>query len=124
MNISITCRHEYKTNEVKNYAQEKVKKLGKFFKNITKIEIVMDMEKDQHSADALISVSRGTKLVGRVLHEDPLAAIDLVIDKMERQLVRFKERLKDHRGSRRGVDSSLENAGAEPSDLDDADSDD
>jgi len=124
LNISITCRHEYKTNEVKNYAQEKVKKLGKFFKNITKIEIVMDMEKDQHSADALISVSRGTKLVGSVQHEDPLAAIDLVIDKMERQLVRFKERLKDHRGGRRGGEQSLDNAGIDQSDLDDADIDD
>ncbi len=123
MNISITCRHNYKTDEVKNYAQEKVKKLGKFFKNITKIEIVLDMEKDQHSADALISVSRGTRLVGSVQHGDPLAAIDLVIDKMERQLVRFKERLKDHRGNRRGSEPSIENTGADESDLDDTDSD-
>lgn len=124
MNISITCRHEYKTNEVKNYAQEKVKKLGKFYKNITKIEIVMDMEKDQHSADALISVTRGTRLVGSVQHEDPLAAIDLVIDKMERQLVRFKERLKDHRGGRRGSEQILDDVGADQSDFDDADGDD
>jgi len=123
LNISITCRHNYKTDEVKNYAQEKVKKLGKFFKNITKIEIVLDMEKDQHSADALISVSRGTRLVGSVQHGDPLAAIDLVIDKMERQLVRFKERLKDHRGNRRGSEPSIENTGADESDLDDTDSD-
>jgi len=124
LNISITCRHEYKTNEVKNYAQEKVKKLGKFYKNITKIEIVMDMEKDQHSADALISVTRGTRLVGSVQHEDPLAAIDLVIDKMERQLVRFKERLKDHRGGRRGSEQILDDVGADQSDFDDADGDD
>lgn len=121
MNISVTCRHDYKTDEVKNYAHEKVKKLGKFFNNITKIEIVMDMEKDQHSADALISVSRGTKLVGRVQHEDPLAAIDLVIDKMERQLVRFKERLKDHRGNRRAAEPGIEGAGPGDSDLDDSD---
>ena len=113
MNITVTCRHDYKTDDVKNYALEKVKKLGRFFNNITKIEIIMDLEKDMHSADALISVSRGNRLVGRALHEDAHGAIDLVIDKMERQLVRFKEKVKDRRGSRRGEESPHSGAGGE-----------
>ena len=113
MNISVTCRHDYKTDEVKNYALEKVKKLGRFFNNITKIEIILDLGKDMHSADALISVSRGIRLVGHALHENDHGAIDLVIDKMERQLVRFKEKVKDRRGSRRGEESPRSAAGGE-----------
>ena len=79
-----------------------MKKLGKFYNNITKIEIIMKAEKEQHAAEALVSVSRGTRLVGRVIHADPRAAIDLVADKLERQLKRFKARLKNRRGGRRG----------------------
>ena len=110
MNITVTCRHDYKTDEVKNYALEKTKKLGRFSNNITRIEIIMDSEKGQHSADALISVSRGTRLVGRAQHDDAHAAIDLVIDKMERPLVRFKEKIKDRRGSRRPEDPGQKEA--------------
>lgn len=119
MNIKVTCRHDYKTDEVKNYALDKVKKLGRFFNNITRIEITMDSEKDQHSADALISVSRGTRLVGRGVHEDAHAAIDLVIDKMERQLVRFKEKVKDRRGSRRAEEAVREETDADDGDIED-----
>lgn len=108
MNITFTCRHDFKTDDVKKYALEKMRKLGKFYNNITKIEIVMNSEKEQHSAEALISVSRGNRLVGSVQHDDPRAAIDLVVDKMERQLVRFKERQKDRRVGRRTGEPDLE----------------
>jgi putative sigma-54 modulation protein len=121
LNITITCRHEFKTDDVKNYALEKVKKLDKYYNNITKIEVVLNSVKEQHSAEAVISVSRGTRLVGRALHEDARAAVDLVVDKMERQLVRFKERLKDRRGGRRGEEPELTE---DSEDIEDADADD
>jgi len=107
LNITVTCRHDYRTDEVKDYATEKAKKLGKFYNNISKIEIVLNFERDRHSAEAVISVSRGKQLVGSVTHEDAKAAIDLVTAKLERQLVRFKERLKDHRGGRRGEETTI-----------------
>jgi len=101
LNILVTCRHEYKTDDVKNYAMEKAGKLSRFSQNITKIEVVLNSEKEQHSAEALISVSRGGHLKGSVTQPNIHAAIDLLVDKMERQLIRFKERMKDHRGTRR-----------------------
>lgn len=105
MNVLVTCRHEYKTDDVKNYALEKTGKLSRFSLNITKIEVVLNSEKDQHSAEALISVSRGGHLKGSVTQSNIHAAIDLLVDKMERQLIRYKERLKDHRGTRRNEPS-------------------
>ncbi len=100
MNIEITGRHDSDSKEVKEYAREKAKKVLKYFKNITKVKVILDTEKDNHSAEMIISVSKGTQLVGQVVHADIHAAIDLLIDKMERQLVRFKERLKDRRGNK------------------------
>ena len=100
MKIEITGRHENNSKEVRDYAYEKAKKVLKYFRNITKVQVILDTEKDKHSAEMIISASRGTQLVGHVVHPDIHAAIDLLIDKMERQLVRFKERLKDFRGNK------------------------
>lgn len=119
MNIEITGRHDNNSKEIKEYAKEKAKKVLKYFKNITKVEVILDTEKDNHSAEMIISASRGTQLVGQVVHTDIRAAIDLLIDKMERQLVRFKERLKkDRRGGRAGsppTGASLQDSDDEPS---------
>lgn len=100
MKIEIIGRHENNSQEVRDYAREKAKKVLKYFNNITKVEVILDTEKDKHSVDMVISVSKGNQLVGRMTHPDIHAAIDLLVDKMERQLVKFKERLRDHRSGK------------------------
>ena len=117
MKIEIIGRHDNNSQEVKDYAREKAKKVSKYFKNITNVKVILDSEKDNHSAEMIISVSRGTQLVGQESHADIHAAIDLLIDKMERQLVRFKERLKDRRGGK-----SDHSASENPVDSDDDES--
>jgi len=97
LNIEVTVKHDKDLQEVRDYAYDKAKKVFKYNQKITKVEVLLKPEKDKHSAEMVISVSRGTQLVGKSLHEDIHAAIDLLMDKMERQLVRYKERLKDHR---------------------------
>jgi putative sigma-54 modulation protein len=100
LNIEVTVKHDHDSQEVRKYALEKSKKVLKYAQRITKVEVILKPEKDKHSAEMIISVSRGTQLVGKAIHEEIHAAIDLLIDKMERQLVRFKERLKDRRTGR------------------------
>ena len=106
MKIEVTVKQDNNSQEIREYAIEKAKKVLKYFKKITKVEVILKTEKDQHSAEMIISAARGNQLVGKTMHEDVHAAIDLLIDKMERQLVRFKERLKDRRtakGDRSGA---------------------
>lgn len=100
MKIEVTSRHENNAKEVKDYAVEKAGKIFKYYKNITKVKVILDQEKDNHTAEMIVSVSRGNQLVAEVTHPDMHAAIDLLVDKMERQLIRFKERLKDRRGGK------------------------
>jgi len=97
LKIEITVKHENDSQEVRDYAMEKAKKVLKYYQRITKVEVILKPQKDKHSAEMILSVSRGSQLVGKAEHEDLHAAIDLLVDKMERQLVRFKERLKDNR---------------------------
>ncbi len=118
MNIKITCRCEFKTDEVREYTHEKVRKLVRFFDHITKIEVVLNSEKGKYSAEIVISVSRGGPLVGAAIHEDVHAAVDLMIDKMERQLVRYKERLKNRRQSRRNEETEDTGLGGDEEEMD------
>ena len=111
MKIEVTVKHENDSQEIRDYAFEKAKKVLKYFSKITKVEVILKSQKDQHSAEMIISAARGTQLVGKTVHEDVHAAIDLLVDKMERQLVRFKERLKSHRtgkGERSGAPAATD----------------
>lgn len=113
MNIEVTVKNDNTSQEVRDYAFEKAKKVLKYFQKITKVEVILKSEKDKHSAEMIISAARGTKLVGKATHDEAHASIDLLLDKMERQLVRFKERLKDHRATK------VEHPGADDLGVDD-----
>ena len=74
--------------------------VGKFFDNIRKIELILDSEKDKrYSAEMIVSATRGQVLVCHTSDQSATAALDVVLDKMERQLTRFKEKLREkHNG--------------------------
>lgn len=94
--IDITDRHEHHPDNVKDYALDKVSKLQRFFDRLHHIEVVLDTEHDQHRVEVLVSAPPHQQFVGHASHESVLAAIDIVTDKLERQVVKAKERLTDH----------------------------
>lgn len=104
MNISITARHMIVPEDLKAYAQEKAERLARYFDRIKKIEVILNVEQERHSAEMVISATRGVTLVGHTVEGEIHAAIDLVTDKMERQLTRLKEKLRGRRA--RGVSLS------------------
>lgn len=62
------------------------------------IEIVLDRQAELHSTEMIVTAAPNLRLVGQSAEKSVLAAIDAVIDKIERQVVKAKERLKDHHG--------------------------
>ncbi|MBI5365971.1 MAG: ribosome-associated translation inhibitor RaiA [Planctomycetes bacterium] len=100
MNISITARHMTVPDELKAYTEEKAERLSKYFDRVKTIEVVLNVEQERHSAEMIISATRGVTLVGHTVEKDIHAAIDLVTDKMERQLTRLKEKLRGRRARR------------------------
>lgn len=103
MKVTVTARHMEITDVMKEYACEKAERLGKFFDNIRKIEIILDSEKDKrYSAEMIVSATKGQVLVCHAANASATAALDVVLDKMERQLTRFKEKLRSkHNGATR-----------------------
>jgi putative sigma-54 modulation protein len=85
MNIAITFRHIESSEAVKKYAQEKIAKLQKFLRQPMQASIILGTERIEHIVE--VHLSAGSEHYhGREQSEDMYASIDLVIDKLERQI--------------------------------------
>ncbi len=97
MQITVTGRHVDVSDAVRAYCEEKAAKLPRYFDRVSRIEIVLDGD-DAHRRVEMIVHSEGTgPFVGVEEHADAMAAVDLLIDKMERQLTRYKERVRNRK---------------------------
>ncbi|MED5329840.1 MAG: ribosome-associated translation inhibitor RaiA [Planctomycetota bacterium] len=94
--ITVTDRHEQHPATVREYAVEKVEKLSRFFDGVQNIEIVLDRENDQHTTEIIVSAVPQLHFVGHATHDSVMTSIDIVVGKLERQIVKAKERLRDH----------------------------
>src|SRR4051812_43228657 len=79
------------------FIREKAEKLLHFFDRLTMIEITVDLRKEAKWVEFLVQAEHKHDFVARESHQDVLAAVDLVLDKLEAQLRRYKEKIQDHR---------------------------
>jgi putative sigma-54 modulation protein len=96
LRIDLTDRHDKHAEEVREYAREKAGKLAHYFDKVQHIEIILDTERDQHAVEVLVSANHHMHFVGHAVDDSVMTCIDRVVDKLERQVIRAKERLKDH----------------------------
>jgi putative sigma-54 modulation protein len=89
MNITTTARHYQLTPALKDYAESKVLQLKKYFDNIVTAHIVFELEKYRHAVEVSIHVN-GKDFNGREVSEDMYASVDRVVEKLERQIRRYK----------------------------------
>jgi putative sigma-54 modulation protein len=98
--MNITFRHFEPIDSLKNYCQDKVERANKYLDRAGEAHVVLSLERHLHHADITIT-SGPFVLRGREKSEDMYASIDLAMDKIKRQLRRYKERLKHHHGRER-----------------------
>ena len=95
MQINLTGHHLAITASLKDYVEGKFRRLERHFENITQIHVILTVEKARHKAEATLHVNRGN-LFADAERQDMYAAIDGLIDKLDRQLKKHKEKLTDH----------------------------
>jgi putative sigma-54 modulation protein len=95
MQMNITFRHMDPIDSLKNYAQEKVEKANKYLDRAGEAHVVLSLERHLHQADITIT-SGPFVLRGREKSEDMYASIDKAMGRIEKQLRRYKDRLKSH----------------------------
>jgi putative sigma-54 modulation protein len=97
MQLNVTFRHMDSSDFLRDYAKEKVERVNKYLDRAGDAHVVFSVERHLHQADITITSGRFV-LRGHEKSEDMYASIDLAMDKIERQLRRYKERLKHHHG--------------------------
>jgi putative sigma-54 modulation protein len=97
MQVNITFRNMFATDALRNHVTEKLSKVvDKYLDKVTEAHVTLSLERYLHHAD--INLHAGHFHVrGKEKSEDMYASIDLACDKIERQLKKYKDRLKSHR---------------------------
>ncbi len=97
MQITVSGRHMGVSESLKDYCREKAERLIRFFDRIQSIEVVLDGSNGQHFAEMIVHAEGTQPFVAREQHDDAYAAVDLMLDKVERQIRRHKEKLRNRK---------------------------
>ena len=98
MQLNISGHHVDVTDALKSYVEDKLQKLERHYDHITNAHVVLTIEKLQQKAEATIHIS-GAELFADANCDDMYAAIDKLTDKLDRQILKHKEKLQNrHQG--------------------------
>ncbi len=97
MQINLTGHHIDITDALKSYVDSKFERLARHFDHVINAHVVLSVEKLAQKAEATLYINGG-KVFADSVHEDMYAAIDTLIDKLDRQVLRYKEKKSSHRG--------------------------
>lgn len=97
MQINVSGHHLDITPALRSYVASKLQRIERHFDHVITAHVVLAVEKERKKAEATVHVNRGN-LFADAEHNDMYAAIDRLIDKLDRQVVKHKEKLSDHRG--------------------------
>lgn len=95
MQINLTGHNIEITDSLRLYIEEKFTKLERHFEQINNVHIVLKVEKTNQIVEAKLHLNRG-EVFATAEHEDMYAAIDSLVDKLDRQVIKHKEKLIRH----------------------------
>ncbi|MBY5922475.1 ribosome hibernation promoting factor [Ferrimonas balearica] len=95
MQINLTGHHIEITDSLRDYVHSKFEKLERHFDHINNVHVVLNVQKLQQIAEAKLHVNGG-EVYATHEHESMYAAIDGLIDKLDRQVIKHKEKLSRH----------------------------
>lgn len=96
MQINISGHHLDLTPAIKDYVESKLQKLERHNDRITSTNVILSVDKLEQKAEATVHAN-GKEFFADSTSEDLYAAIDLLADKLDRQLIKHKEKLRSHR---------------------------
>ncbi|HWU38674.1 MAG TPA: ribosome-associated translation inhibitor RaiA [Candidatus Acidoferrum sp.] len=108
MQLSVKGRNLEITPAIRAYAEEKLSRLTRYLESIVTMHVVLSVDKHRQIAEVTLRV-RDLTIRAEEESDDLYSSIDLVVEKLERQILRYKERIMAHatrggnRGSRIGV---------------------
>ncbi|MCX8044299.1 MAG: ribosome-associated translation inhibitor RaiA [Desulfobacterota bacterium] len=97
MDIIVTFRHIQPNDALRSYAEEKASRIGKYVNNVREIHVILTLEKRSYVAEVIVHVNRAKITAKEATEDNMYASIDLVMDKIERQIKKYKDKMTDHK---------------------------
>lgn len=96
MNLHITGHHVQVTAAIRDYVSAKMERVTKHFDHVIDVKVIMSVAKLQHKIEATVHV-RGRDIFCESTEADMYVAIDALIDKLDRTIIKHKEKNLEHR---------------------------
>jgi len=106
MNLNLTGVHLEITPAIRAYVVAKMDRVTRHFDHLIDVNVVLSVDKLRHKVEANVHV-RGKEIHAEATEPDMYAAIDSLADKLNRQVVRYKEKLSAHRIDRGVIERTL-----------------
>jgi len=94
MQVAVTFRHMEPSAALRDYATEKVVKVKKYLEDPIECHVVLSVEKHRHAAEVTL-LADGFKINGQETTGDMYSAIDIAVDKIEKQIKKHRDRLRE-----------------------------
>lgn len=107
MQINLTGHHIEVTDSLRDYVNEKLAKLERHFDKVSNTHVILTVENVRHKAEATVHMS-GHDIFAESTEEDMYVAIDRLAEKLDRQVKKHKEKLKNHLHNKHNNDFTLE----------------
>ncbi len=95
MQVNVSGHHIDVTDSLRGYVESKFERLERHFDIVSDVHCILTVEKLRHKAEAKVNVTGGT-LFAEATEEDMYAAIDSLVDKLDRRVRKHKEKMVDH----------------------------
>jgi putative sigma-54 modulation protein len=117
MQTSVTFKNLDPSEHLKSYVTEKLNRFDKLLDNPAEAGVVLIVEKHRHIAEVNITGDR-ININGKDETGDMYSAIDMVLDKLEKQLKRSKQKIRERRASAKGQTRTIREEGVRMTDED------
>jgi putative sigma-54 modulation protein len=104
MNLNIAGHHVEVTPALRDYVTGKVDKVIRHFDHVTSVHVILTVEKLVQKAEITLHV-KGKDIHADASDADLYAAIDKLVDKLDRQVLKYKDKNQDHHGQRPQLES-------------------
>jgi len=94
-NIQINGRHVQVTEAMKQHARTKLSKLERFHNHIMDVHVTMDIQREEHIVTIIVKLDH-FKIKSHAVSTDMYASIDQAVERLQKQVYRWKDRIQDH----------------------------
>lgn len=95
MQINLTGHHVELTDSLREYVETKFEKLARHFDHINNVYVTLTVEKLDQKAESTVHLN-GTEIHASATEQDMYVAIDALIDKLDRQVLKYKGKINKH----------------------------